>query len=166
MDSLKLVKNLIKTKSVEKGQILKPGNLVIFKYNPKDTSVKYDRTPLCLVLRKSKSYTLGINFHWCPIPMRKMLLNAIFQLNKKNIKENKPLDIDWHRIKPMLKKFGFFPIIRLYINSRIYRRAVKIPNENMKQIIETKTETFIGVSAEALYKKALKDSKVSNKSKK
>ena len=162
MDSLKLVKNLIKTKSVEKGQILKPGNLVIFKYDPKDKSVRYDRTPLCLVLRKSKSYTLGINFHWCQIPMRKMLLNSIFRLNKKNIKENKPLDIDWYRIKPMLKKFGFFPIIRLYINKRIYRRAVKIPNENMKQIIETKTETFIGVSEVDLYKKALKDFKAQN----
>lgn len=159
MDSLKLVKNLIKTKNEEKGKILIPGNLVIFQYNPKDKTQVYDKTPLCLILRKSRTYTLGINFHWCPIPMRKILLNHIIRLNKRNVKENKPLEIDWLTIKPFLKKLGFYPIIRIYINSRIYRKAVKIPPINMKQIIETKSETFIGVSENQLYKKALKNYK-------
>lgn len=157
MDSLKLVKNLIRTKTEEKGRVLRPGNLIIFKYDPKDKLQKYDRTPLCLVLRKSKSYTLGINFHWCPIPMRKILLNIILKLNKKNIKQNKPLEIDYNTLKPFLFKYGYYPIIRLYINRRIYQRAVQIPYTHMKQIIETKSETFIGVSENKLYMKALKN---------
>lgn len=159
MDTLKLVKNLLKTKAEEKGKILKPGNVVIFKYSPKNKNEIYDRTPLCLVLRKSRSYTLGINFHWCPIPLRKILMSFIFKLNKKNIKENKPLDINWVQIKPFLKKMGYFPIIRLYINNRIYRKAVQIPNQHLKQIVETKSETFIGVSENKLYQKALKQFK-------
>lgn len=157
MDTIKLVKNLLKTKMEPRSKILLPGNVCIFRYDAKDKKRKYDATPLCIVLRKSRSYVLGINFHWCPIPMRKMLVKYIFKLNKKNIKENKPLEVNWRMIKPMLGKLGMFPIIRLYIVARISRSGVKIPNQNLDQIISTKSATFIGKDENTLYKQAVKD---------
>lgn len=165
MDTIKLIKNLIKEKSITKDKGLHAGNVVMFQYNPKDKSQPFDRTPLCLVLRKSASYTIGINFHWCPIPMRKILLGFIFKLNKKNVKENKPLEISWAHIKPFLFKTGYAPIIRIYINKRISHKLIKIPNYHLKQVIETKSADFIGADENKLYVKALRQSRASKKTK-
>lgn len=159
MDSIKLVKNLLKTKMQSKSEILKPGNLCIFRYNAKDKTAVFDRTPLCLVLRTSRSYMLGINFHWCPIPMRQLLMTGIFKLNKKQVLNNEPLKIEWNQIRPMLNKLGFYPIIRLYIIKRISNTGVKIPNQNLKQIITTKSSTFIGADENVLYRQAVRNFK-------
>ena len=44
---------------------------------------------LIFALSVSKSYTLGLNLHWTPIPLRITLLKVILRLNKNNIKNNK-----------------------------------------------------------------------------
>lgn len=160
MNSLQLIKDLIKTDSINRDKTIRAGNFVIFKYDAKDKTKNYDKTPLVFILWKSKSYMLGLNVHWCLHNMRKLFLNHILKFNAKNIKEGKPLEYDYKRLKPFLRKIGMFPVIRLYIRKRISQKVVLIPTNKIKDVIFTKTETFTGgIPDWAMYKKALKSYK-------
>ena len=154
MDSLKLVKNLIKTKMTPTSQNLKVGRVLMFRYKAKQKVGAYDATPFALILNTSRSYVLGINFHWCPIKLRLSLINWIFKRNRQNIKNNKPLQVTYEDFRRIVKTPAYRPIIRLYIKKRISRNSVLIPFENMEQIAKTKSETFTGVSENRLYKLA------------
>ena len=155
MDSVTLVKNLIKTKLQPTKKNLEVGRILMFRYNAK-LQKPYDATPFVIVLRASKSYTLGINLHWCPIKLRLSLINWIFKRNKQNIKNNKPLSLTYDDLRNVIKSKAYRPIIRLYINKRMSKQCVKIPYENMEQIAKTKSETFTGTSENKLYKLARK----------
>jgi hypothetical protein len=146
---------------VEIKKSLIPGNLLFYFYDAKDKEQTYDKTPLVLVLRRSKGYTLGLNFHWLPMPLRILLVKKILSMNKKNIKNNKPLDFNYKDLKPFLKKLGYAPCIRLYITSRISSKGVLIPSSSLMEATKIKSETFTKgkYSAEQLYKKALKGNK-------
>ena len=159
--SFKKVKELLKTKEKFSTKNFKPGALLFYFYDAKDKSQTYDRTPLVMVLKKNSKHTLGLAFHWLPMPMRIMLVKHIIKLNSKNIKANKPLEFSYEQLKPMLKKLGYAPCIRLYINKRISSNGVVIPDSQLLEACRLKTETFTQgkYSAEQLYKKATKNTK-------
>lgn len=154
MNSLQLVKNLIKTSMKSTKSSIAVGRILMFSYNAKDATKRYDATPLVIVLKFSKSYVLGINFHWCPIPLRVGLVKWIFKRNKLQIQRNKPLELTYQDLKRIIKSRAYRPIIRLYIVKRMSNRCVRIPYEHMDQIVKTKSETFVGADENTLYKLA------------
>lgn len=163
-DSFKIVKEMLKTRT--KKLTLKdfvPGSLLMYKYNAKNREETFDATPLVMVLKTSRRYVLGINFHWLPIPLRVVLVKKILYMpiNIRNIKNGKPLEFSYKELKPFLKKVGYGPVIRLYIKNRISEMGVVIPPEDLMIAARLKTETFTQgrVSAETLYKKALQGNK-------
>ena len=160
--SIDFLKDLFKNnKKTLTSDDFRPGKILSFSYDAKDKSQKYDKTPLVLVLRRNKSHPLAINFHWAPVPMRVMLINIILKTNKGNIKKDRELNFGYKALKPLLKKLGFAPIIRLYINSRISSKGVVVPNSEFMNAAKMKSESFTGgkESAEKLYSKAVKRSK-------
>jgi len=135
----------------------KPGNLIFTRYNAKDKTRVFDKTPLALVLRRNSHHTLVLNFHWLPMNMRINLVKVIIKMNAQNIKNNKRLEFDYRQLKPLLKRYGYAPVIRLYINSRIGSLGVVIPPERLLEVAKLKTETFTGgVSANKMYANAKK----------
>lgn len=160
-DSIKYVKELLKTNMTNVKKKFQPGRIIFFKYNAKNQEDTFDKTPLVMVLRVSKGYMLGINFHWLPMPHRVVLIKHILKINKRNIKNNVPLEFSYQQMKPFLIKFGYAPVIRLYIRKRISDNGVLIPDDQLMNVARTKTETFTSgkVSSEQLYKLALKKSK-------
>ena len=161
-ESIKFVKDMLKTKS--KKLTLKdfePGSLLMYRYNAKNKEETWDVTPLVMVLKTSKRYVLGLNFHWLVLPLRIVLVKKILQMNSKNIKAGKKLEFNYKDLKPMLKKLGYSPCIRLYIKNRISETGVLIPPEHLMNAARTKSETFTNgrVSAEELYKRAIQGNK-------
>lgn len=161
-ESIKFVTDLLKTK--KRKMTLKdfePGSLLMYNYNAKNKEETYDVTPLVMVLKYSRRYVLGINFHWAPIPLRIILVKKILQTNVKNIKAGKKLDFNYKTLKPFLKRIGFSPIIRLYLKNRISETGVVIPPEYLMSAARTKSETFTKgrISAEELYKRAIQGNK-------
>lgn len=161
-ESIKFVKDMLKTKS--KKLTLKdfePGSLLMYRYNARDRENTFDATPLVMVLKTSRRYVLGLNFHWCPTPLRIILVKKILQMNTKNIKAGKKLEFDYKTLKTFLKKIGFAPVIRLYIKNRISETGVVIPPEHLMSAARTKSETFTNgrISAEELYKRAIQANK-------
>jgi len=166
--SMKLVQSMFKNKVKLKQENFKPGTILFYNYNAKDKTQTYDRTPLVLILKRNRTHTMAINLHWAPTPLRVVLVKKIIQVNKKNIQLNKPLEFDYNQLRPFLKKVGFAPIIRLYINKRISNKGVIIPSSEMMTAARLKTETFTNgrVSAEELYRKALNNNKKYRKTRK
>lgn len=167
--SMKKVKDLLKDKSLRISRSkLVPGQLYFCFYDAKDKEMTYDKTPMVFLLRKNKTHTLGINFHWAPMPLRILLVKQIIKMNKNNIKLNKPLEFSYNDLKPFLKKIGFSPIIRLYINKRISSSVTVVPPSEFMNAARLKSETFTKgkMSAEQLYKKAIQGNKSYRKNRK
>jgi hypothetical protein len=139
----------------------KPGSLLHFAYVAKHDQFTYDKTPLVLILGSSKTYTLGLNFHWLPMPMRISLVKVIMKMNKHNIAKNKPLEFSYTQLKPLLRKFGYAPVIRLYINKNISPKGAHIPVDLLPSAVKISAENFTNgkVSAEQLYKMAIQRAK-------
>ena len=155
-ESKQTVKELMKTKQSLKNSHFKVGNTLFLGYNAKDKTQTYDKTPLVLILRRGKTHTLGLNFHWLPYQMRHYLVLLIIKMNINNIKNNKPLEFNYADIKPFLKKHGYVPCIRLYINYRFTVKGVVIPPEKLPSASKIKAETFHQgkVSVEEIFKNA------------
>ena len=161
-ESFEFVKKMFQTKKQKLTlKDFEPGKLLMYKYNAKNKEETFDATPLVLVLKYSRRYVLGINFHWAPIPLRIVLVKKILNMNKRNIKEGKALDFSYKDLKPFLKRIGFAPIIRVYLKNRISELGVIIPPEYLMDAARTKSETFTDgkISAEELYKRAIAGNK-------
>jgi len=161
LDSLVLFKNLLKTNTKKRTRAsFTQGNMVAFAYNAKDQTEIYDKSPLVIVLRTSKSYMLGLNFHWVPRPARKILVDYILKVNKHNIHKNLPLVITYKMLVPMIIKLKLIAVIRLYIKSRISARVMVIPYVYFKRAVYLPAENFSnGMSSDQLYRMAVLKSK-------
>jgi hypothetical protein len=161
-ESMAFMKKMMKTnkKKLSNKDFL-TGKILSFGYDAKDKTATWDSTPLVIVLIRGKSHTLAVNLHWAPVPLRIILVKKILMLNKNNIKNKKPLELNYSDIKPFLKKVGFAPIIRLYINKRITSMGIVIPDEHLMNAAKLKSETFTQgkVDSETLYKIALRKNK-------
>lgn len=133
------------------------GNMLFYRYDAKDKDKTYDKTPLIMVLRKSKSYVLGINFHWTPIPLRITLIKLILKFNRNNIIRGNPIVVSYEMLKPFIMKMGLGPVIRLYIFNRISRRGLVVPPTHWLIAAKLRAESFNnGKSAEQAYQEAVK----------
>jgi hypothetical protein len=153
LDSLKMFKELLKTNTKPRDRnTFTVGNMVAYSYNAKNQEAIFDKSPLIFVLRSSKSYVLGLNFHWCPPPSRKILINYVLKLNKENIKKNKPLVISYKMLMPAIIRLRLKYVIRLYIKNRISKRCLIIPHEYFLKAVHLPAENFNnGMSSTQLY---------------
>lgn len=158
-EAMKLLKSMLSTNMQSfRGDDFRGHNMIFMRYDAKYKNKVYDRTPLILVLRRSKGYVLGLNFHWLPVPLRLILLKIILKMNKNNIKRGYPISITYQMLKPIITKMGMAPVIRLYIFNRISRRGLVIPPEYWLTVAKLRAESFTGgYSADTLYKKAVQD---------
>lgn len=160
-DSAHYVKLLLQKRepfSVKKH--LHPGNLIFTSYSAKDKTQIWDKKPMFLVLGVSRGHTLGLNFHWLPVPMRVWLLRYILRLNGRRKNIAGVFDFDYRRLKPVLKSLGYAPCIRCYINRRFGKQLVNIPHDQFAACAVLDTAVFShGRSAESIYKEIIKKSK-------
>lgn len=161
--ALDLVKQLMKKNTRNlKADDFRFTNMIFMRYDAKYKNKVYDKTPLILVLRTSRSYVLGLNLHWTPVPLRIALIKVLFKINKAVIKKNKQLKITYEMVKPLLTSLHLGPVIRLYIKKRIARRGLIIPQDLWLVAARLRAETFSGgYSANKLYANAIAEYKKS-----
>lgn len=158
-EAMKLMKSMLSTNLQGfKANDFRGHNLIFMRYDAKFKNKVYDRTPLVLILRRSRGYVLGLNFHWLPVPLRLILLKLILKMNKNNLKKGYPLTVTYQMLKPIITKMGMSPVIRLYIFNRISRKGLVIPPEYWLTVAKIRAESFTGgYSADTLYKMAVQD---------
>lgn len=154
-------------------RILQPGKIYIFDYDPvtKEELEWYDRNPMVLSLgllqregRWRKLLDLGINLHFIPLEMRKVLLDRIYDLNKSIIeneirsnlrvtadRQQHLRNVDYHGIKNFLKTNGFDFAIRSYYRQK-RRDVFVIPYEDWYRTLYLRQEDIIGTSIQNIYR--------------
>ena len=104
-----------------------------------------------------------MNFHWVPHKVRYILLEYILKRNKKTISSNEPLNVSYAMVKDLIINLKLRAVVRLYINKRISKRGLVVPNELMRKAIDLPAENFIGMSSDQAYGLMVKKSKLPNK---
>jgi len=137
----------------------KGGAFIAFEYDAlhKDTLKFWDRFPAVIVLGVKGSRMLGINLHFTPFPMRKLIVEYVVRKNSSNIKYNKPIEIDYREMKPFLKSIKALICIRSYIIGRMKDR-ITVVNSHKDYIIGAttlKTDKIYGMTSDQIYKLSL-----------
>lgn len=160
-ESMEFFKKIMKNKDniINKSEIKESG-LYFYNYDAKNKNEVYDKKPLVFVLKVGKRSNININFHWSPTPLKILLIKFFIMNNRKNIKMNKPLSMDYKKLKPFLKRIGFAPVIRRHIRGRIKGKIVSIPPSDFMYAAMADTAIFTdGKKAEELYKRAIQGNK-------
>ena len=134
-------KEFMQPKSKSKFQA---GNLIAMNYNAKDTTRKYDRTPLIICLGWSQNpkhrhtHLFGLNLHWMPMKDRVMIASFFTELNDKKG------GIEYKDIKPFMHKFKDSPVLRQYIYNNISGKVIVMPKDQFLVAASVPSETWMG----------------------
>jgi len=108
----------------------KPGKIYIFRYeDPKTPNLPWwDRNPIVLSLGWEKKNDIGINLNLLPHKPRMAILDKVYSVYEQEIKRamnvkkgrdrtlrEKPLNLNYDKIKPYLERYGFKFAVRQYI---------------------------------------------------
>ena len=106
------------------------GDLIQFEYIAKhaDTLTFWDAKPAVIVLRKTGSRMLGLNLHFVPFQLRKLIAEFIIKKNSSNIALNRHIYIDYKTIKAFLQAIKATICIRSYIVGRMSPTVVMVNN--------------------------------------
>lgn len=151
-DAFETFKSLARNPKRLKPKYFKVGNMLFYSYRAKHPQ-PYDKTPLTIILGRSRKYTLGINVHWTPPRLRKKLLEFLMSRLRK-VNNEYFFDLTKKDLRLITHYFG--RVIRKYINTRISRKGVIVPKEIYYKVIYLRSETFIGISAEEAWSYATK----------
>lgn len=150
---------LVVDKGSEFKKYVQPGSFISYTYIPKhkDTLKFWDKNPAIIVLRVTGTRMLGLNIHFVPFPLRKIIVEYIVKLNLNNIKYNKPIYVDYKMMKSFLIRAKATICIRAYLISNIVSK-VKIVKSHKDYIIAStslKTDAIYGMSPDKIYKIAM-----------
>lgn len=156
-EAINLVKSMMKKRAVNlKTTHMKFCNMIFYRYMAKDKTKPFDRTPMILTLSASSTHLLGLNLHWCPVPLRIAFLRQVLNLNLQYIRSGKPFVFNYKMAKPLIMRLNLKPIIKLYIIKRMSTKVVHIPPELWLTASKLRAETFTGgYTSESIYKQAL-----------
>lgn len=122
-----------------------PGNMYMYMYDPKhkDTLPFYDRFPLIFPIHIAKDRFWGINIHYLPLPMRAMLLDALYDLtNNKKFDETTKLKLSYQILNKAAKFKWFKPCVKCYLKSHMRSRPLYILPEQWDVAIFLPVERF------------------------
>jgi len=146
---------------------IRPGSLMSYHYSPITKDLPFwDKNPTVILLWKTKRHALGINLHFVPVQMRKVILKFLLKINSSNIRNNRPLQANYKDFKGLLKKLNATVCIRKYLIRRIGKQIV-IPNSYEDYIhaaTELDTKKLYGAESDNIYvylvrKKKIQDTK-------
>jgi hypothetical protein len=137
--------DLLKTTKEKQSNIVLPGTMVLFKYDPinKDTLPFYDVWPLTLVISQQGNLMTGINFHYLPYALRARLFDKLWMIasDVRNSKEQ-VVRLNWKLLSSVSKFPEIRPAIKSYRLDHLQTKFIKIPILDWKTAIFLPFESF------------------------
>ena len=119
------------------------GKMIAFQYKAKDATKKFDKSPLVISLgysqnpKHSKSHFFGLNLHWLPMKDRVSVASFFTELNKKRGGK-----LTYSDVKPFLKKFRGYPVVRQYIIKNVSNKVIEMPADQFMGAASVPTEQW------------------------
>jgi len=131
----------------EKVNVIFPGEMYLFKYDPKTKEQLpfYDTFPLVLPFRKVPNGFLGINLHYLPYGLRMFTLKQMDQfVNNKRMDETTRVRLSWRLLESSIKFAPAKACVKHYISEYLETRLMKIPYPDWIVASQLPVERFIG----------------------
>lgn len=114
-------------------ETFRPGQLVLYGYNPKtkDKLPYYDTMPLILVTSITEHGWFGINFHYCPPRIRTWILGQMYEISsRKTIIERDRIKLSWKLAQSVAATVGSTKwlehSIKQYLSSHVMSKPLVI----------------------------------------
>ena len=131
-----------------------PGNLYMYKYDPKtkETLPYYDMFPLVFPFRKTQDGFYGLNMHYLPYDLRIRLLDRllVFKSNSR-WDETTKIKYSWALIDGVSRYEAAKPCIKQYLSGHVRSQFRQIPSEDWATAMLLPVERFVGASKQQVW---------------
>lgn len=139
----------------EKVNTIFPGDMYLFKYDPKtkDQLPYYDIYPLVLPFRKMENGFLGINLHYMPYGVRMFTLKQLDAfVNNRRMDETTRIRLSWRLLESSVKFETARACVKHYISEQMQTRLMKIPYPDWITASQLPVERFIGAQKATVWR--------------
>lgn len=153
------INKLMREEKMDLTNMISPGNLYLFMYDPKHkkTLPYYDNAPLVFPFRKVKGGFLGINMHYLPPVYRAKLMDALYgTLNNDKFDETTKLRLSYQMLNGASKFKYFRPCVKHYLMPHCRSRFLKIPVAMWDYVLFLNTARFEGATSAAVHQDSRK----------
>ena len=121
--------NLMQEAPVKRKSNNVTGRMYMFFYDPKhkDTLPYYDVFPLVFVIGPAKDGFLGLNLHYLPPLLRAKFLDALMDIQGRNLTDNTKLDLSYELLKKTSKLKYYKPCLKHYLNKHVQSKFAEVP---------------------------------------
>ena len=131
-----------------------PGNLYMYKYDPKtkETLPYYDMFPLVFPFRKTQDGFYGLNMHYLPYDLRIRLLDRllVFKTNSR-WDETTKIKYSWALIDGVSRYEAAKPCIKQYLSTHVRSQFRQIDSEDWATAMLLPVERFVGASKQQVW---------------
>jgi hypothetical protein len=137
--------DLLKTTKEKQSNIVLPGTLVMYGYDPKtkDTLEYYDKFPCVLVTSLTEQGWVGLNIHYLAYAMRARIFDKLWMIAKdvRNTKQQ-VLRMNWKLLGNVSKFPEARPAVKQYLYSHLTTRILKVDIEDWKTAMFLPVDSF------------------------
>ena len=136
-----------------------PGNLYMYKYDPKtkETLPYYDIFPLVFPFRKTADGFYGLNMHYLPYDLRIKLLDQllVFKSNSR-WDETTKIKYSWALIDGVTRFAAAKPCVKQYLSAHVRSQFRQISSEDWATAMLLPVERFVGASKQQVWEQSRK----------
>ena len=148
-------RNLLKDPALDATKNPKPGDLMMYFYDPKfkQELPYYDRFPLTLLVQPAKGGFHGLNLHYLSPGVRARFLDELMELAPKNMTDTSRLTrMRYNLLKGVTKYKEFKPCFKHYLMDHVESQIVRVPMTEWQIAIFLPTEQFKKVKAQSVWR--------------
>ena len=148
-------RKLLKDPALDATKNPKPGDLMMYFYDPKfkQELPYYDRFPLTLLVQPAKGGFHGLNLHYLSPGVRARFLDELMELAPKNMTDTSRLTrMRYNLLKGVTKYKEFKPCFKHYLMDHVESQIVRVPMTEWQIAIFLPTEQFKKVKAQSVWR--------------
>ena len=148
-------RKLLKDPALDATKNPKPGDLMMYFYDPKfkQELPYYDRFPLTLLVQPAKGGFHGLNLHYLSPGVRARFLDELMELAPKNMTDTSRLTrMRYNLLKGVTKYKEFKPCFKHYLMDHVESQIVRVPMTEWQIAIFLPTEQFKKVKAQTVWR--------------
>ena len=141
----KLGPNILKDERLTKVSPVRPGDMVMYTYNPKlrQTLPYYDTFPLTIVIGKAPGGFFGLNLHYLPPKIRAIFLDKLDDVvNNKKFDKTTRFKVTYKMLAATAKYKYFKPCFKHYLTKHVTSNVMKISAAEWNIAIFLETAAF------------------------
>tara|TARA_Y100001951_G_C11248355_1_gene244818 strand:+ start:322 stop:903 length:582 start_codon:yes stop_codon:yes gene_type:complete len=141
----KLGPNILKDERLTKVSPVRPGDMVMYTYNPKlrQTLPYYDTFPLTIVIGKAPGGFFGLNLHYLPPKIRAIFLDKLDDVvNNQKFDKTTRFKVTYKMLTAAAKYKYFKPCFKHYLTKHVTSNVMKISAAEWNIAIFLETAAF------------------------